>query len=118
MIGPDGSLRKFFLLDPAVIYLNHAAYGATPRPVFESFQRLQLELEREPVDFLSRQFTERMASSRAALARFLGTERDKLVYCPNGTTGLNIIARSMPLGPGDEVLTSDHEHGGIDQIGR
>jgi isopenicillin-N epimerase len=117
-IGPDGSLKQFFLLDPQVTYLNHAAYGATPRPVFESFQRLQLELESEPVDFLSRQFTERMASSRAALAAYVGTERDNLVYCANGTTGLNIIAHSMPLGPGDEVLTSDHEHGGIDRLWR
>ena len=117
-IGPDGSLRRFFLLDPAVIYLNHAAYGATPRPVFESFQRWQLELERQPVDFLSRYSTERLAHARAILAGYLDTERDNLVYVSNGTTGLNIVARSIPAGPGDEVLTSDHEHGGIDRLFR
>jgi isopenicillin-N epimerase len=118
MIGPDGSLRKFFLLDPAVIYLNHAAYGATPRPVFESFQRWQLELERQPVDFLSRYSTERLAHARAVLADYLDTDRDNLVYVANGTTGLNIVARSIPAGSGDEVLTSDHEHGGIDRLFR
>lgn len=117
-IGPDGSLRPYFLLDPAVTYLNHAAYGATPRPVFEAFQRWQLELEREPVDFLSRYSTERLAKSRAVLAEYVDTERDNLVYVANGTTGLNIVARSLPAGPGDEVLTSDHEHGGIDRLFR
>jgi isopenicillin-N epimerase len=117
-IGPDGSLKQFFLLDPAITYLNHAAYGATPRPVFESFQRWQLELERQPVDFLSRYSTERLAHARAVLAEYIDTDRDNLVYVANGTTGLNIIARSLPAGPGDEVLTTDHEHGGIDRLFR
>jgi isopenicillin-N epimerase len=107
-----------FLLDPDITYLNHAAYGATPRPVFESFQRWQLELERQPVDFLSRYSTERLAYSRAILANYVDTERDNLVYVSNGTTGLNIIARSICAGVGDEVLTSDHEHGGIDRLWR
>jgi isopenicillin-N epimerase len=117
-LGPDGSLRSLFLLDPSVTYLNHAAYGATPRPVFESFQRWQLQLERQPVDFLSRYSTERLAYSRAVLAEYVDTERDNLVYVSNGTTGLNIIARSITAGAGDEVLTSDHEHGGIDRLWR
>ncbi len=117
-LGPDGSLKQYFLLDPDITYLNHAAYGATPRPVFESFQRWQLELERQPVDFLSRNFTGLLAQARSVLADYVGTERDNLVYVANGTTGLNIVARSLPAGPGDEVLTSDHEHGGIDRLFR
>ncbi|MDP9106714.1 MAG: aminotransferase class V-fold PLP-dependent enzyme [Candidatus Eremiobacteraeota bacterium] len=107
-----------FLLDPRVTYLNHGAYGATPQPVFEALQARQLELEREPVDFLSRKATERLAHSRAVLAEYVGCERDDLVYVSNGTTGLNIVARSLWVEPGDEVLTSDHEHGGIDRLWR
>jgi isopenicillin-N epimerase len=112
------SLKELFLLDPRVTYLNHGAYGATPRPVFEAQQRWQLELEREPVDFLSRNSTARLAHARAVLARYLSTEPDHLVYVNNGTVGLNIVARGMRLEPGDEVLTSDHEHGGIDRLWR
>ena len=111
-------LRHWFLLDPEVTYLNHGAYGATPRPVFESYQRWQRELEREPVDFLSRNSTERLAASRQRLADYVGTARDNLVYVNNGTVGLNIVVRSLRLGPGDEVVTTDHEHGGIDRLWR
>ncbi len=112
------SLKHLFLLDPDVTYLNHGAYGATPRCVFDAHLAWQRELEREPVDFLSRFGTERLAASRAVLADFLDCERDDLVYVANGTTGLNIVARSLPLGPDDELLTTDHEHGGIDRLFR
>lgn len=112
------SLKEEFLLDPAITYLNHGAYGATPRVVFERHLAWQRELEREPVDFLSRFGTERLAHSRAVLADYLDCERDDLVYVANGTTGLNIVARSLELGPGDELLTTDHEHGGVDRLFR
>jgi hypothetical protein len=36
-------LRERFLLRPGLIYLNHGAQGACPRPVFEQYQSLQLE---------------------------------------------------------------------------
>jgi isopenicillin-N epimerase len=111
-------LRDLFLLDPAVTYLNHGAYGATPRPVFERHVQWQYELEREPVDFLSRRSTERLAYARQVLAGYLDTERDNLVFVSNGTTGVNIVARSIPLGPGDQLLTTDHEHGGIERLWR
>lgn len=112
------SLKDLFLLDSKITYLNHGAYGATPRPVFDAHVAWQRELEREPVDFLSRFGTDRLATSRAALSDYLDCARDDLVYVANGTTGLNIVARSLPLRPGDELLTTDHEHGGVDRLFR
>ena len=41
-------------IDPAITFLNHGSFGACPRPVFEEYQRLELELERRPVEFLAR----------------------------------------------------------------
>src|SRR5207248_3981216 len=47
-------LRRDFLLDPEVAFLNHGSFGACPRPVFESYQAHQRDLEFEPIDFLDR----------------------------------------------------------------
>lgn len=108
-------LKDEFLLDPEVIFLNHGSFGATPRPVFESYQTWQRRLEAQPVKFLGRDAGPMLAKSRASLARYLGTQADQLVYVTNATTGLNIVARSLDLKPGDEVLTSDHEYGALDR---
>jgi isopenicillin-N epimerase len=108
------SLKEYFLLDPDVIFLNHGSYGATPRPVFEAYQNWQKRLERQPVLFLGRELPALMRESRAALGEYLNADFDDLVYIPNATHGINIVARSLKLGPGDEVLTTDHEYGACD----
>lgn len=110
-------LRSQFLLDPDVVFLNHGSFGACPAPVFEAYQAWQRELEREPVDFIGRRSFALLAEARGRLARFVGCGADDLVYVPNATYGVNVVthsltvARSGGLGPGDEILTTDHEYG-------
>ncbi len=112
--SPDADLRSYFLLDPDVVFLNHGSFGACPRPVFDTYQRWQLELERQPVEFLGRRADELLANARAALAAYLNTDRDNIVFVPNATMGLNTVARSLPLKAGDEILTTNHEYGALD----
>lgn len=112
------SLRDLFLIDPDVVFLNHGSFGACPRPVFERYQAWQRELEREPVEFLGRRFVGLMEEARARLARYVGADPLDLVYVPNATTGVNIVARSLDLGPGDEVLVTDHIYGACDRTWR
>jgi isopenicillin-N epimerase len=113
-----GSLKDQFLLEPEVVFLNHGSFGACPQPVFEAYQRIQLELERQPVRFLNREFRDRMAAARAELAAYLGANADDLVYVPNVTTAINIVARSLDLQPGDEVLGTTHEYGALERTWR
>lgn len=111
-------LRELFLLRPDVVFLNHGSFGACPRPVFEAYQQWQLELERQPVEFLGRRFGGLLREAREALAAVVGARADDLVYVPNATTGLNAVARSLRLAPGDEVLTTNHEYGALDRTWR
>ena len=107
-------LRREFLLDPEIAFLNHGSFGACPRPVFERYQAWQRELEREPVDFLARRLPGLLDDARSALAAYLGCPPTELAFVPNATTGVNLAARSLGLGPGDEVLATDLEYGACD----
>lgn len=111
----SSNLAKHFLLREDVTFLNHGSFGACPRPVFETYQRFQLELEGEPVDFLGRRLTELMKPPREALGKFLGTTADNVVGVINATSGLNIVAQSLPLQEGDEILTTDHEYSALEK---
>jgi isopenicillin-N epimerase len=107
-------LRREFLLDPEVAFLNHGSFGACPRPVFERYQAWQRELEREPVDFLDRRLPALLDDARGILAAYVGCSADNLAFVQNATTGVNLAARSLPLGPDDEVLATDLEYGACD----
>ena len=111
-------LKKHYLLDPGITFLNHGSFGATPRPVFRAYQHWQKELETQPVEFLGRRITGLLQDARSCLAEYLGAQRDDLVFTSNVTMSLNIVARSLDLGPGDEVLASDHEYGAMDRTWR
>lgn len=110
------SFKELFLLDPDIVYLNHGSYGATPRTVFEIYQGWQLQLERDPVDFINNQLPPLLKNARTALGRYLNANADDLAYVPNATFGLNVVAHALPLNPGDEVLTTDHEYGAINNL--
>ncbi len=113
---PD--LRSSFLLDPNVIYLNHGSFGACPQPVFDAYQMWQRQLEREPVQFLGVQAPRLLRTAREALAVHVGCRADDVVFFPNPTTAINMVARSLNLQPGDEILTTDHEYGAMDRTWR
>ena len=108
--------RDPFLLDPDVVFLNHGSFGACPRPVFDVYQAWQREFEREPVDLFERRLEHELAEVRAELGEYVGAPADDLALVLNATSALNAVLRSLPLRPGDEILTTEHEYWGIELL--
>jgi isopenicillin-N epimerase len=111
-------LKDNFLIDPEVIFLNRGSFGACPRPVFEVYQNWQLELERQPVEFLGRRTLALLAEARSKLGAYLGCKAEEIVLFPNPTTAINMVVRNLDLQPNDEILTSNHEYGAMDRTWR
>jgi isopenicillin-N epimerase len=110
------NLKADFLLDPSITFLNHGSFGACPRPVFREYQEWQQKLESQPVEFLGRFYDEYLSFARTELAKFIKANPDDLAFIPNATFGVNMIARSIELKPGDEILSTDHEYGACDLL--
>ncbi len=108
------ALKPLYLLDPDLVFLNHGSFGACPAEVLAVQQGWQREMERNPVAFLGRRSAGLLAQARARLAQELGADPAHLVFVPNATQGVNTVARSLPLQPGDEILSTDHEYGACD----
>lgn len=108
------TLREQYLLDNDVVFLNHGSFGACPKTTFECYQAWQLELERQPVEFLGRRHDGLIKDALNILGDFVGTSGDNLGFVTNATEGLNTVARSLKLEAGDEVITTNHEYGALD----
>ncbi len=109
-------MKAQFLLDSSITFLNHGSFGACPRPVFEAFQRFQLELESEPVLFIQKKLPVYLKAAKAPLADFIGCAPEDFFFVPNPTVAINTVMRSLKLNPGDEILATNHEYGAMDRI--
>jgi isopenicillin-N epimerase len=107
------ALAAHWGLDPSVDFLNHGSFGACPREVLASQAALRDRMEAEPVQFLWHDLDGLLATSRAALAAFVGANPDDLAFVANATTGVNTVLQSLHFEPGDELLTTDHEYNAI-----
>jgi len=103
-------LADHWTLDPSVTFLNHGSFGATPRPVLDAQTLWRERMEREPVAFFARDLEPALDEARAALAAFVGAEPDDLAFVANATAGVNAVARSLVLRPGDDVVVLDHAY--------
>jgi isopenicillin-N epimerase len=108
-------LKSQFLIRPDVTYLGFGSFGACPKPIFEDYQKWQLELETEPVQFITVNGLLYLKKSREALADYIHCSPDDLVYTPNPSYAINIIAKSFKLNPGDEILSTDLEYGALER---
>jgi len=109
------NLEQYFLLRKDVTFLNFGSFGACPKPVFERYQQLQLELEQEPVQFITVNGLKYLAAAREALGNYIHCDKDDVVYVTNPSYAVNAIAKSFDLQPGDEILTTDIEYGACDK---
>jgi len=101
-------IRDQFLIPRDRIYLNNGTLGPSPAVVVEAVA----------------EHTRRVASTyppgvdwedlKGALGAFLNADPEGLVFPRNTTEAMSFVAQGLELAPGDEVLTTDHEHiGGL-----
>lgn len=108
-------MKSQFLLDSEITFLNHGSFGACPKPIFEEYQRLQLELENEPVYFIQKKQAEYLKIAKERLAEYIGCNASDFFFTPNPTFAVNTIMRSLDLKEGDEILSTNHEYGAMDR---
>ena len=103
-------LAHHWPLDPQTVFLNHGSFGATPSEVLEEQGRFRGLLERDPVRFFEREYSDMWDESRSAVARMLNADVDGMAFVSNATQGVNTILRSLDLRPGDEIIVPDHSY--------
>jgi isopenicillin-N epimerase len=108
--------QQLWRLRPDTIYLNHGSFGPPPIVVHEARGEWLRRLDEQPMDFFLRQLEPAWFAARERLARFVGTASSNLIFVDNATVGMNIVADSFPLQPGDEVLLTNHEYGAVERI--
>src|SRR5215211_2152033 len=90
------------------LYLNHASIGPLPertRLALDAFNRRRAM----PFQLPDRDLFGTLAESRRRVSELIGAAPEEIALTVNTGFGLGIVARALPLRPGDVVLVSDRE---------
>ncbi len=108
----DWSVRRGdIMLAGDHVNLNAGTLSPTPRVVFQRAEELRQRQASAPSAFFFDESKPLIAQSRAALAKFIGGAVGDVFLLPNVTNAMNVVAHSLPLGPGDEIVLTDAEYG-------
>lgn len=103
-------------LDPETTYLNHGSFGPSPVCVQKARIHWSQQLEKQPMRFFCQQAEEQLRQVAEKLAPLIGTKAAHLALVDNATFAMNVVAESIALQPGDQILLTDHEYGAVRNI--
>ncbi|MER3514527.1 MAG: aminotransferase, partial [Chloroflexota bacterium] len=90
-------------------YLNHAGISPLARQVSAAMQSMLDASARAFVDWGIERFRAFPEEARATVARLIHAAPNEIAWVQNTSIGLNLIAQSLPLQPGDNVLVCNIE---------
>ena len=111
--------REHFLIPPGVAYCNTGTLGASPREVVdaltEGIRRLETDLAAWPYEQPDGEPLtgyQQLLGLRGAVGKFVNAPAADVALTQNATMGMNFLANGLDLAAGDEVVSTDQEHGG------
>jgi isopenicillin-N epimerase len=108
-------MKELFLLREDITFLNFGSFGACPKEIFDDYIHWHYLLEQEPVQFITVDGYSYIKKAKKALSNYISCNSEELVFVPNPTHAINIIAKNILLNSGDEILTTSLEYGAIDR---
>jgi len=96
-----------------LVYLDSASTTQKPSVVIESlkefYEKYNANVHRG-IYKLSEEATQLYESAREKIAKFVGARPEELVFAKSCTEAINLLAYSLELKEGDEILISEMEH--------
>jgi selenocysteine lyase/cysteine desulfurase len=103
-------VQRQFRLEPGLVYLNNASLGPSPALVADATEAFRRQLDAFPSRYMWGGWSEEKEAVRSKAADLLGAAAEEVAIIHNTTEGMNLVAASLDLEPGDEVIAADHEH--------
>ena len=109
------AVRAQFDLAPGWIHLSSFYIASHPKPVREAIEGFRRALDANPyLEVEHRWFSDPpdnlQLAIREEIAPYLGAKAEEIALTNSTTQGLGLVYNGLPLKPGDDVLTTTHDH--------
>ncbi|MFN7494778.1 MAG: aminotransferase class V-fold PLP-dependent enzyme [Cyclobacteriaceae bacterium] len=114
------SVRDQFMLSKDSVFFNTGTVGVMPKAVVDKMVEHTQMMATHVTDWAYKDDNKEQFISgynnllpiRTKVAKLLNCEVGEIAMTDNVTNGMSYIANGITLQPGDEILTTDQEHGG------
>ncbi len=103
-------VQSQFVFAPQLKYFNNASLGGSPLTVQQATTTARNTLDGFPSKYMWGGWDEEKEKVRGKITDLFSVSAEEIALIHNTTEGMNLIARSFDLNPGDEVILADHEH--------
>lgn len=103
-------IKSQFNFEDDILYFNHASLGSSPSSVIEATETFRRTLESYPSKYMWGGWDDQVDLVRRQAAELLNASEDEIALIHNTTEGMNVVASSLELNHGDEVIVGNHEH--------
>ncbi|MFC1627892.1 aminotransferase class V-fold PLP-dependent enzyme [Gemmatimonadota bacterium] len=103
-------VKAQFNFAEGLYYFNNASLGPSPELVADATESFRRTLDGFPSKYMWGGWNTDKELVREKTAAAVGASPEEIALIHNTTEGMNVVAASMDLEPGDEVILADHEH--------
>lgn len=104
------SVKAQFKFAANLKYFNNGSLGPSPIPVQQATEKYREMLDGFPSKYMWGGWNDEKEATRLKVANLFKVDSEEIALIHNTTEGMNLIARSFDLEPGDEIILADHEH--------
>ncbi|MGH1437115.1 MAG: aminotransferase class V-fold PLP-dependent enzyme [Lewinella sp.] len=103
-------VKSQFVLEKGLHYFNNGSLGTSPEYVFQATEQFRRTLDGFPSQYMWGAWDDQKEVVREKAGKMLSVSAETIALIHNTTEGMNLIASSLELAPGEEILLSNHEH--------
>jgi selenocysteine lyase/cysteine desulfurase len=103
-------VRSQFQFTPERIHMSQMLLASHPKPVQGAIEKYRKLLDENPAEGWEANGFRMEEEVAKAAAAYTGTNSDEIVLTDSTTMGLGLLYTGLQLKPGDEILTSTHDH--------
>ena len=110
MPGSWEEIRSQFPLDPAKIHMSQMLFASHPKWVSDAIEKHRKAFDFNAVEYVEENLMKLEKVARQSAATYLQADPEEIVMTDSTTMGLAILYNGLRLKPGDEILTTTHDH--------
>lgn len=103
-------VKKEFDFAKGLTYFNNASLGPCPKLVVDATNHYRALLDGFPSKYMWGGWQKEKEQTREKVAGMFSVDKEEIALIHNTTEGMNLVASSMELEAGDEVILANHEH--------